>query len=106
MDKQNIETIYPLAPLQQAFLWHSLQESSQAGLLHVRCTLRGSLDLDRFRQAWEWVVSRHQILRASVHWEGIKQPLQVIARKVQLPWISLDWRDKKRFTISISQFPG
>ena len=104
MDKQNIETIYPLAPLQQAFLWHSLQESSQAGLLHVRCTLRGQLDLDRFRQAWGWVVNRHQILRASVHWEGIKHPLQVIARKVQLPWLSLDWRDKKDDLTALTNF--
>ena len=85
-------------------MWHSLQVSSQAGLLHVRCTLRGSLDLDRFRQAWEWVVSRHQILRASVHWEGIKQPLQVIARKVQLPWVFLDWRDKQDAPLALANF--
>lgn len=93
MDKQNIETLYPLAPLQQAFLWHSLQASTQAGLLHMRCTLHGELDATLLQQAWEFVISRHPTLRASVHWESIKQPLQVVARNVSLPWTEFDWRE-------------
>lgn len=93
MDKQNIEAIYPLAPLQQAFLWHSLQTSAQAGLLHVRCTLQGLVNARQLRQAWEWVVGQHPALRTSVHWEGVKQPLQVVARQVTLPWAEVDGRD-------------
>ncbi|MEL6138297.1 MAG: condensation domain-containing protein, partial [Cyanobacteria bacterium J06628_6] len=93
MDKQNIEAIYPLAPLQQAFLWHSLQTSAQAGLLHVRCTLQGLVNVQQLRQAWEWVVGQHPALRTSVHWEGVKQPLQVVARQVTLPWAEVDGRD-------------
>ena len=41
MDKKNIETIYALAPLQQAFLWHSLQTSANDGLLHMGSNVRG-----------------------------------------------------------------
>ncbi|MEO1622950.1 MAG: condensation domain-containing protein, partial [Cyanobacteria bacterium J06632_3] len=95
MDKQNIESIYPLTSLQQAFLWHSLQTSVQAGLLHVRCTLVGQLDEHCFRQAWDTVIAAHPALRTSVHWEGVKQPLQVVARQVQLPWTVQDWREKE-----------
>ena len=95
MDKQNIESIYPLTALQQAFLWHSLQTSVQAGLLHVRCTLVGQLDEHCFRQAWDTVIVAHPALRTSVHWEGVKQPLQVVARQVQLPWTVQDWREKE-----------
>lgn len=95
MDKKNIESIYPLAPLQQAFLWHSLQTSAQAGLLHVRCTLSGELKEDIFHQAWNVVVGAHPALRTSVHWEDVKQPLQVVARQVKLPWAILDWREKE-----------
>ncbi|MEO0537096.1 MAG: condensation domain-containing protein [Cyanobacteria bacterium P01_A01_bin.123] len=104
MDKQNIETLYPLAPLQQAFLWHSLQASSQAGLLHMRCTLRGELDPDLLRQAWEFVVSQHPVLRTSVHWEAVKQPLQVVAKQVTLPWVQLDWRDHKDPQQALTEF--
>ena len=92
MDKQNIETIYPLAPLQQAFLWHSLQTSSHAGLIHMRCTLRGALDPNTLKLAWESIISSHPALRTSVHWESVKQPLQVVARHITLPWSQLDWR--------------
>ncbi|MEL6353400.1 MAG: alpha/beta fold hydrolase [Cyanobacteria bacterium J06627_28] len=95
MDKQNIESIYPLTALQQAFLWHSLQKSVQAGLLHVRCMLVGQLNEACFRQAWEIVISAHPALRTAVHWEGVKQPLQVVTRQVELPWTMLDWRDKE-----------
>lgn len=97
MDKKNIEAIYPLAPLQQAFLWHSLQTSAQDGLLHMRCTLRGQIETALFYQAWQSVFALHPALRTSVHWEGVKQPLQVVARQVEIPWQVLDWRTKEAF---------
>lgn len=99
MDKKNIETIYGLAPLQQAFLWHSLktsqhETSAQDGLIHMQCTLQGDVDADLLQQAWEIIVAQHPVLRTSVHWEGVKQPLQVVAKKAAIPWIHLDWRGK------------
>ncbi len=104
MDKQNIEAIYPLAPLQEAFLWHSLQASSRAGLLHVRCMLCGELNLSLLRQAWEFVVSRHPALRTSIHWEKVKQPLQVVSRQVKLPWMPLDWRELEDPQLALADF--
>lgn len=104
MDKKNIESIYPLAPLQQAFLWNSLQYSSQAGLLHVRCRLHGELDLIQLQQAWSFVVKRHPALRTSVHWESIKQPLQVVAQRIMLPWELLDWCNQKQPEAALSNW--
>lgn len=93
MDKKNIETIYALAPLQQAFLWHSLQTSVQDGLIHMRCTLRGDVDTEVLQQAWEYVVAQHSVLRTSVHWQGVKQPLQVVAKRADVPWTHVDLRE-------------
>ncbi len=95
MEKQNIEAIYPLTSLQQAFLWHSLQTSSQVGLLHISCNLHGELNPVILKQAWEFVFSIHPALRTSVHWESVKQPLQVVGKQVTLPWVQLDWREKE-----------
>ncbi|MEM9161530.1 MAG: alpha/beta fold hydrolase [Cyanobacteria bacterium P01_F01_bin.4] len=95
MAPKTIAAIYPLVPLQQAFLWHSLQASPQAGLLHMRGTLRGELDPTLLKQAWEVVVSRHPALRTAVHWETVKHPLQVVSHQVSLPWQQLDWRNQK-----------
>ncbi|MBE9028855.1 hypothetical protein IQ266_03650 [filamentous cyanobacterium LEGE 11480] len=93
MDKQNIETIYSLAPLQQMFLWHSLQSTTQAGLIHIRCDIHGELEISQFQQAWECVIHHHPSLRTSVHWENVKQPLQVVAKQVALPWKVIDGRN-------------
>lgn len=92
--QNNIDSIYPLAPLQQAFLWNSLQTSARSGLLHVRGTLQGQLDLARLKQAWYQVIESHAALRSSVHWEGVQQPLQLAVKRVSLPWQVLDWRDE------------
>ncbi|ESA38546.1 amino acid adenylation domain protein [Leptolyngbya sp. Heron Island J] len=104
MDKKNIETIYPLTPLQQAFLWHSLQTSVQDGLIHMRCTLRGEVNISLLQQAWEFVVGRHPALRTSVHWEGVKQPLQVVARQASIPWTQLDWRGREDQQAALAEF--
>ena len=57
------------------------------------CTITGSLDAVKFRQAWEAVVARHALLRTGFAWEGLKKPLQVVRREVDLPWREYDWRD-------------
>ncbi len=95
----NIEALYPLAPLQEAFLWNSLQTSAESGLLHMRGTLRGDLDLVLLKQAWYEVADRHAVLRSSVHWEGIAQPVQLVQKRVNLPWQVLDWRDEEAAAI-------
>ncbi|MGK7872113.1 MAG: alpha/beta family hydrolase [Xenococcaceae cyanobacterium] len=93
MNRKNIEAIYPLVPMQQALLLHSLkQEKSRLGFLHVRCTLHGNLNIAMFKRSWERVVSRHTTLRKSVHWEDLDKPLQVVYRQVSLPWEYQDWQ--------------
>ena len=104
MDKKNIETIYALAPLQQAFLWHSLQTSAKDGLIHMRCTLRGEVDSTLLEQAWDAVVGQQAVLRTSVHWQGVKQPLQVVARKATIPWTHLDWRGREDQDTALEDF--
>ena len=93
MNKKNIEAIYPLVPMQQALLWHSLQPGqSNLGFLQMRSTLQGNLDIPLLKQGWERVMSRHATLRTSVHWQDLKAPLQVVYKKVSLPWEYQDWR--------------
>ena len=101
---KNIEAIYPLTQLQQSFLWNSLRRSSQAGLLHMRGTLHGDLDVLRLKQAWNRVVSRHFALRTSVHWQAIAQPLQVVEKSIALPWQQMDWRARRDQAQALTEF--
>jgi amino acid adenylation domain-containing protein/non-ribosomal peptide synthase protein (TIGR01720 family) len=88
---RDVEAILPLAPMQSLFLATS-GGGTDVGFEQWRYELSGPLDPSAFRQAWEHVVERHAILRASFPVEGLAQPVQVIRRRVALPLTALDWR--------------
>ncbi len=92
-DTPLIEDIYPLSPVQQGLLFHSLY-APEDGLYFEQktCLLRGKLRTEAFRDACREVVNRHAILRTSFRWQGLDEPLQVVHRKVDVPWTELDWR--------------
>src|SRR5215510_14695979 len=91
--KNNIEDIYPLSPLQEGLLFHTLYApGSGVYFEQLRFSFRGELELEVLEQAWQQVVDRHSILRTAFVWEGQEKPLQVVRRRVKLPWKRLDWR--------------
>jgi amino acid adenylation domain-containing protein/non-ribosomal peptide synthase protein (TIGR01720 family) len=88
-----VETIYRLSPVQEGMLFHTLDAAGSGVYLEqAACTLRGQLEPAALRRAWEWAVARHPALRASFHWEGMPRPVQVVHRRVELPWREEDWR--------------
>ncbi|MBN5518265.1 amino acid adenylation domain-containing protein, partial [Pseudomonas aeruginosa] len=88
-----IEDIYPLSPMQHGMLFHSLYEQASGDYLNqLRVDVCG-LDPARFRAAWQAAVDRHDILRAGFLWQGdLEQPLQVIHKRLELPFAEHDWR--------------
>jgi hypothetical protein len=91
---KNIEDIYPLSPMQQGILFHTLLSPDSGEYIPQVClTLTGLLKIELFKQAWEQVIARHQSLRAAFHWERREQPFQVIYRQINLPWEQQDWRN-------------
>lgn len=85
MDKANVESIVPLLPMQQSFLWHSLNTRSGSAVIQLRCTLTGIIDTARLQSAWDSVVSEHQALRSTAHWKAVKKPLQIVHKSVSSP---------------------
>ena len=87
-----IDDEYPLSPLQQGMLFHSL-DRSDAGvdLEQVLCTLTEPLDVSQLLAAWATVVARYDILRTSFEWEGRPEPVQNVHRFVTVPARVLDW---------------
>ncbi len=95
MGKGNVEDFYPLSPMQQGMLFHTLY-SPNSGVYfeQLSCTLRHLKNPQAFKQAWQQVTDRHPILRTSFVWEGVKEPVQVVHRQVQLPWEECDWQGR------------
>ncbi len=106
MSKRNIEAIYPLSPMQQGMLFHSLYEPDSGVYCEVStCELLGEINLDAFKKAWQSVVDRHSILRTSFILKKLDRMLQVVHKQVTFPIRCLDWREKSqdRILVEIGQ---
>jgi amino acid adenylation domain-containing protein len=88
------EDVYPLTPLQQGLLFHSLYEP-QSGVYieQLSCLLRGHLDHAAFIDAWRMVIGRSTPLRTAFMWQELNSPMQVVLPGEAPPIIELDWRD-------------
>jgi amino acid adenylation domain-containing protein/non-ribosomal peptide synthase protein (TIGR01720 family) len=91
--RQQVEDIYPLSPMQQGMLFHSLSAPETGAYAEqLSVALGGDLDLDHLERAWQAAVARHAILRTAFVWEQLPEPLQVVHRSAAAPTLRLDWR--------------
>ncbi|WP_313455215.1 non-ribosomal peptide synthase/polyketide synthase [Pseudomonas sp.] len=78
----NIQDIYGLAPLQQGILYHHLaSEGADPYVLRARFAFPDQATLDAFANALDQVIARHDILRTSIHWQQLEEPVQVVWRE-------------------------
>ncbi len=85
MDLRNIESIYPLSPLQEDLLLQGGRVSGQ-----VVASLNGELDVALFEEAWLAVAAQRQAFRMFFAWKRVERPLQLIGREVELSIAHLD----------------
>ncbi|KPX89656.1 Amino acid adenylation [Pseudomonas amygdali pv. mori] len=81
----NVQDIYPLAPLQQGILYHHVTATQgDPYVMQVQFAFSDQARLKAFAQALQTVINRHDILRTSVHWNGLETPVQVVWRHAEL----------------------
>ncbi|OLF53509.1 non-ribosomal peptide synthetase [Pseudomonas chlororaphis] len=82
---ENVQDVYGLAPLQAGILYHHLASAEgDPYVLQVQCAFRGRDQVEAFVGALDSVIEHHDILRSSVHWEGLDEPVQVVWRQAPL----------------------
>ncbi|HSF42700.1 MAG TPA: amino acid adenylation domain-containing protein [Thermoanaerobaculia bacterium] len=88
-----IEDLYPLSPLQEGLIFHSLYApGSGVYVSQLLCRLVGPVDELAFEEACRRVVMNHSILRTSFLWQDLDRPLQVVHGRVAVAVRSEDWR--------------
>ncbi len=98
----NIQDIYPLAPLQEGMLFHSLlQSEGDAYLLRTVLAFESGNRLNDVVRVLQNVIDRHDICRTAVHWEDLSRPVQVVQRRAPLSVVNLSLTSRSD---SISEF--
>ncbi|MCQ9473778.1 amino acid adenylation domain-containing protein, partial [Pseudomonas alliivorans] len=93
MAARDIEDIYPLAPMQQGMLFHTLFEQEAGNYINQMRVEVSGLDVTRFRAAWQATLNTHEVLRSGFV-SHLDESLQVVLREVPMPFAEVDARDQ------------
>src|SRR5512140_3412339 len=90
----SIEEISLLSAVQQDLLYTEVASQNQGrSLLQKLYSLRGPLNIPALQKAYDLVVAKNPLLRASIHWERLEKPVMVIHNQIALPMIRQDWKE-------------
>ncbi|MRG92278.1 non-ribosomal peptide synthetase, partial [Polyangium spumosum] len=89
---RDVESVYPLSPLQAGLLFHALREpESPTYTVQLALELGGEVDAAALESAWKTVFARHSVYRTSFLWQEVPEPLQVVRRRVSFSMPTYDW---------------
>ena len=91
LDLRTIDDIYPLSPMQQGILFHSLLAPEQATYVNQLVATLAAPDAARLEAAFRAAIPRHDILRTGFTPDEAA-PMQIVHRQAKLPVEILDWR--------------
>lgn len=91
MNRQDIEDILPLTPMQESMLFQHLKEpDSQLHFEQTCYRLTGEVEVDKVREAWNAAAAANEMLRTVFRWQGLKTPVQVIFKNRPVPITEID----------------
>ncbi|MBT7590555.1 MAG: amino acid adenylation domain-containing protein [Candidatus Scalindua sp.] len=93
LTKQNVKNIYPLSPMQEGMLFHSLADrESQAYFQQTSWRIQGNLDVATFEASWNELTRRHDVLRTNFIHTNTDRPLQAAFKERRIYFTFQDVR--------------
>ena len=86
LDRQNIEDVLALTPMQEGMLFHYLNNpSSEQYFEQLSLNISGQLDVDLLENAWRHVVRSNEMLRTVFRWDKLEAPMQIVLKQHDIP---------------------
>ncbi len=93
MDTINKYETYPLSPLQEGMVFHSIASTGTGvDIQQIICSIHERLDVEALQHAWAKVTESHAVLRSRFEWEELSEPRQVVIPGIPFKGNYLDWR--------------
>lgn len=74
-----ISDAYYLSPMQNITLsYNIMHQTDRKNVAMFECIIRGNIDIDIFVKAWQAVVSHNPVLRSTIVWRRLPEPIQII----------------------------
>ncbi|MEI4746482.1 amino acid adenylation domain-containing protein, partial [Rhodococcus erythropolis] len=91
-DFADVADVWPLTPLQNGMLFHSMlaEESVDVYTMQMALDLSGTVDADRLRSAAQAVMDRHESLRVAFVTDDAGRSVQVVMDRAPVQWNAID----------------
>ena len=91
-DRYSLEDVYPLSPMQEGILFHSLlDEKGTEYFQQINCFIRGALQIRAVEQCMNDIIARHVVLRTAFI-DEYERPLQVALSERKIDFLFKDCR--------------
>ncbi|MEC0193642.1 non-ribosomal peptide synthetase, partial [Paenibacillus apiarius] len=89
-EKNDIQDIFDLLPLQEGILYHDLKSSSSEYFTQFIYQVNQHINTNFMRSAFQCLLKKHDVLRTAMVYEGLKHPKQIILSHRSLDWEEID----------------
>ncbi|MCX4904323.1 non-ribosomal peptide synthetase [Streptomyces sp. NBC_00878] len=89
----DVADVWPLTSLQSGLLFQSQLDGAEFDAYQVQLVfhLTGRVDPERMRAAGQALLDRYDSLRTAFVATAAGEPVQVLLKRVELPWRAMDW---------------
>ncbi|MCR8844350.1 amino acid adenylation domain-containing protein [Paenibacillus sp. SC116] len=86
LDKENVEDIIALTPMQEGLLFHYRSDKDKGHYTQqFSMRLVGNYSVERYKKAWHAVARANDVLRTVYRWEKLVKPVQIVLKEKEIP---------------------